>query len=61
LRKLASASTDKKCKDLLQQLDEHLKHLTTETTFNEDTLKTEVYEGNKLIQELSDRLAAAKK
>lgn len=57
LRKLALASPDKKCKDLLSKLDEHMKTLATEHTFAEDTLKKQVYEGEKLIKELSDHLA----
>ncbi len=60
LKEKASASTDKKCKDLAQQLDQHLKPLTIEHTFNEDTLKTQIYEGEKLIRELSDCLARKK-
>ena len=60
LREKALVSTDKKSKDLLRQLDEHLKPLTTEHTFNEETLKTQVYEGQKLVKELSDRLATKK-
>ena len=53
-------STDKKCKDLLRQLDEHLKPLTTEHAFNEDTLKTQIYEGQKLVKELGDCLGKKK-
>ena len=60
LREKAIVSTDKKSKDLLRQLDEHLKPLTAEHTFNEETLKTQVYEGQKLVKELSDRLATKK-
>ena len=56
LRKLASASPDKKSKALMSQLDEHLKALTTEHGFNEDTLKKQVYEGEGMIRKLSERL-----
>ncbi|HEY4110792.1 DUF4091 domain-containing protein [Puia sp.] len=53
LREKLASSTDKKCRDLLRQLDEQLKPLTIEHTFNEDTLKSQVYEGERLIRELS--------
>jgi hypothetical protein len=56
LRKLASASPDKKSKALMSQLDEHLRTLTTEHGFNEDTLKKQVYEGEGMIRKLSERL-----
>jgi len=56
LRKLASASPDKKSKALMSQLDEHLSTLTTEHGFNEDTLKKQVYEGEGMIRKLSERL-----
>lgn len=54
LKEKASASTIKRCKNLMHQLDEHLKSLTTEHTFNDNTLKTQIYEGEKLIRELSN-------
>jgi hypothetical protein len=57
LKEKASASADKKSKALMSKLDAHLKVLTTEHGFNEDTLKTQVYEGEKMIRELSDLLA----
>lgn len=57
LREKAAASSGKKDKQLLSQLEDRLKTLTTEHDFNEDTLKTQVYEGEKLIRELSARLA----
>jgi len=53
LKKETAASTDKKCKQLLLQLEESLKPLTTEHGFNEDTLKAQVYKGQQLIRELS--------
>jgi len=40
----------------MSQLDEHLKALTTEHGFNEDTLKKQVYEGEGMIRKLSERL-----
>jgi hypothetical protein len=57
LRELSAKSTDKKCKALMQKIDEHLKTLTTEHEFKEDKLKTDIYQGQKLINELSIRLA----
>lgn len=57
LKQLSSQSADKKVKDLKNKLDEHLKVLTTEHNFKEDELKSQVYEGEKIIKELSDRLA----
>jgi hypothetical protein len=60
LRELASKSVDKKSKDLMLKLDAHLKTLATEHEFNEDKLKMQVYEGQKMIVELSDRLARKK-
>ena len=57
LRELAAASPDKKSKALMSKLDEHLKTIAAEHGFNEDNLKMQVYEGQKLVKELSDRLA----
>ncbi|HWZ16435.1 MAG TPA: glycoside hydrolase domain-containing protein [Mucilaginibacter sp.] len=60
LKEKASASQDQKAKALMNKLHEHLQTLTTERGFNEDKLKSQVYEGEKLIKELSDRLAEKK-
>lgn len=60
LKQLTSASPDKKAKALMSKLDEHLKTLVTEHGYNEDSLKAQVYEGEKIIIELSDRLAHKK-
>jgi len=57
LKEKASASTDKKVKDLSNKLEECLKTISVERSFNEDALKTQVYEGQKIIRELSDRMA----
>jgi len=57
LREMASVSTDRKAKDLMKKLDEHLKTLATERGYNEDSLKMQIYEGQKIIIDLSDRLA----
>lgn len=58
LKEKASASTDKKVKDLSDRLEECLKKIAAEHIYNEDTLKTQVYQGQKIIRELSDRLTA---
>ena len=60
LREKASLSADKETKVLMNKLDEHLKTLTTEHAFNEDTLKAQIYKGEKLIKELSERLGNKK-
>lgn len=57
LKLMASKSDDKKSKDLVQKLEDHLKTLTGERDFKEDKLKTDIYEGQKIIKELSKRLA----
>jgi hypothetical protein len=56
LKELASTSSNSEVKALMQKLDAHLKTLTTEHGFNEDMLKAQIYDGQKMIQELSDLL-----
>jgi hypothetical protein len=56
LRKLTSASPDKKSKALMSQLDAHLRALTTEHGFNEDTLKKQVDDGENIIRKLTGQL-----
>jgi hypothetical protein len=53
LREKLSASTNQKCKQLLQQLEDHLRPLTTGHSFDEDTLKAQVSGGERLIRQLS--------
>ena len=57
IRKLAAGSHDNAVKKLMAALDEHLESLNTEKTFNEDKLKEDVRNGNRLIGELSDKLS----
>lgn len=61
LKQMAASSTDKEAKALAAQLDEKLSKLTTEHTFNEDTLKAQVAIGQDLIKQLSERLARENK
>lgn len=61
LRKMASVSADNKTRALMHKFDTHLKSLTTEHEFNEDKLKTQIYEGEKMMIELSARLAGKNK
>jgi hypothetical protein len=57
LRNQAAASPDKKSKALMQQLDVLLGIIAIEHEFNEDTLKKQVYDGEQIIEKLSNRLA----
>ena len=61
LKQMAASSTNKEVKALALQLDEQLKKLTTEHTFNEDELKAQVAAGQKLVRELSERLVQKNK
>ena len=60
LKEKVAISTDKKCKELMARFNEHMKTLANEHGFNEDTLKMQVSDGQKMIRELSDRLARQK-
>ncbi|HLX90420.1 MAG TPA: DUF4091 domain-containing protein, partial [Puia sp.] len=60
LKVKAAASTDAKCKEMLVELNKLMKSVADEHAFNERTLKMQVDEGQKLIRELSDRLAIQK-
>lgn len=57
LKQMAASSADKQVKALAASLDEQLKKIATEHTFKEDELKTQVAAGQKLVAELSERLA----
>jgi hypothetical protein len=57
LKDLTSKTTDTKAQKIMAELSTHLNTLTKEHGYNEDTLKTQVYEGQKMIKELSDRLS----
>ena len=56
LREKASRSTDKAVKDLMKQLDDHLKIFLTEKDFNTEKIKKDVDKGRKIVDELSDKL-----
>lgn len=56
IRELAAKSPDKKVKDLAELFNQHLGSLVTEKTFNEDKLKQDIEKGNRMIEELTDRL-----
>jgi hypothetical protein len=56
LRELAAKSTDTSIKNLLHELDEHLKTFVTEKEFNEAKLKNDVEKGKKMIETLSEKL-----
>ncbi|HEX3384796.1 MAG TPA: hypothetical protein VHS53_06400, partial [Mucilaginibacter sp.] len=60
IKQKAAVSADKKCRELLAKFNDHLKTVANENKFNEDTLKTQVSEGQELIRELSNRLTAKK-
>lgn len=56
LREKAAASTDKNIKDLIKQLDGHLKVFLAEKDFNTSKIKADVDKGIALVDELSNRL-----
>ncbi|HEX3385309.1 MAG TPA: glycoside hydrolase domain-containing protein, partial [Mucilaginibacter sp.] len=60
IKEKAAVSADKKCRELLTKLNDHMNTLANETKFSEDTLKMQVSEGQELIRELSNRLTAKK-
>ncbi|MBS1526648.1 MAG: DUF4091 domain-containing protein [Bacteroidetes bacterium] len=60
LKTKAAFSADKKCRELMAKLDEHMKTVADESKFNEDTLKMQVSQGQELVRELSDRLSVKK-
>ena len=56
LRKLAARSTSKQVKDLIAALNAHLETLNGEKAFDEEKLKADIETGEKLIDELSEKL-----
>ena len=58
IREKASKSNDQTVKDLLQQLDEHLKVFLAEKDFVSDKIKVDVDKGRALIEEISNKLPA---
>ena len=56
LREKAVKSPDKDVQNLMRQLDEHLKTFLAEKDFNTKTIIEEVNKGNKIVEELSEKL-----
>jgi hypothetical protein len=57
LREKAGKSQDKAVKQLLVQLDEHLKTLLTEKAFETKKITSDMNKGKQLLNELSDKLS----
>lgn len=58
LREKAAKSTDKNVRDLMQQLNEHLKIFLVEKDFETKKIKADVEKGKKMVEELSDILSS---
>lgn len=58
LREQLSKSNDKKSKKLMNELDGLLKNISTQKDFSEALLKNQIATGQKLIEEISNLLAA---
>jgi hypothetical protein len=56
IREMAAKSTDKTVKNLVKQLDQHLKVFVTERAFDENKIAKDVQKGNDLIEQISDKL-----
>lgn len=56
IKEKASITADKKSRELLAKFNSHMKTLANESKFNEDTLKMQLSQGQKLLWELSERL-----
>lgn len=59
IREKASKSSDKKTKDLLRQLDEHLKVFLAEKDFVSEKIKADVDKGRTLVEELTNQLSGS--
>jgi len=57
LKEKTSASQDKITRNLIQQLDQHLKIFLAEKDFDTKKITTDVANGKKIVEELSDKLA----
>jgi hypothetical protein len=57
VKEKAARSTDEHVRQLIQQLDQHLKIFVTEKNFETKKITADVEKGRKLVEELSDRLA----
>jgi Glycoside hydrolase 123, catalytic domain len=56
LRNKAAKSTDPAIKNLVQQLEQHLKIFTLEREFKEEKLLNDIQKGRQLVEELSEKL-----
>jgi hypothetical protein len=56
LKELAAKSDSKKAQRLMKEFEAHLQTFTVEKNFNEDHLKETVAKGQKLMEELSEKL-----
>jgi hypothetical protein len=56
LREKAAKSSDKSVKDLIQQLDQHLKTLLVEKDFNTQKIISDVAKGKKIVEQLTEKL-----
>jgi hypothetical protein len=57
LREKAAMSADKNVRDLVQQLNEHLKIFLAEKDFETKKIKADVEKGKKILEELSEKLS----
>lgn len=57
LREKAEKSTDGKARNLLQQLDQHLKIFLSEKEFDTAKITADVEKGRRILDELGERLA----
>ena len=56
LRQQAAKSQDIKIKKLVQQLEQHLQSFNAEREFKKEKLQADIEKGNKIVDELSDKL-----
>ena len=56
LKEKASASADKKVKELIRQLDDHLQTFLNEKDFDTEKISADIDKGKKIIEALSDEL-----
>lgn len=57
IREKASKSTDKTVKNLIQQLDKHLKVFLAEKDFDTKKITKDVNDGKKIVEQLTDKLS----
>jgi two-component sensor histidine kinase len=56
LRQLATKSTNKKVRELMEELNRHLQSLPAEHDFNTEKIVTDLDKGKMIIAQLSDEL-----